>query len=152
MTQYLALSISSFGSASDFAEIYRSIREQFVIESLKEIHKSAKDQEQSFSMKTIRYDRGTTILIEYYRRLAWIMKNERRLIERFFSPVYSALIYGSIFTKSIDMFLELAESACGRTRKSLQKKEFGDIAIILDIWNGIHKFTDPETMKVNFVI
>jgi hypothetical protein len=74
LTHYLALSISSFGSASDFAEIYRAARQTFVLDSLKEIHKSAREQEQTFSMKSARYDRGTTILVEYYRRLAWLMK------------------------------------------------------------------------------
>lgn len=73
------------------------------------------------------------------------------MIEKFFSPVYSAMIYGSIFTNVNEMFLDLTESAFGRTRKSLQKKEFGDIAIILDLWSGIHKFSDPETMKVSSV-
>jgi len=71
----LALSITSIpGAASDFADIYRNGRESFVLASLEEIRKSATQQEQSFNAKTIRYDRGTTILIEYYRRLGWIMR------------------------------------------------------------------------------
>ena len=74
LTHYLALSISSLGSASNFADIYRAARESFVLASLEEIRKSATQQEQSFNAKTIRYDRGTTILIEYYRRLGWIMR------------------------------------------------------------------------------
>jgi hypothetical protein len=73
------------------------------------------------------------------------------LIEKFFSPVYSSLIYGAIFSQPIEMFFAVAESASKRTGKSLQKKEFGDIAIILDIWNGIHKYSDSETMKVSLV-
>lgn len=74
LTQYLALSITSSGAASDFAEIYRAARENYVLASLKEINKAAKDQEQSLNLKSIRYEKGTTILIEYYRRMAWIMK------------------------------------------------------------------------------
>lgn len=73
------------------------------------------------------------------------------MIQRFFSPVYSALIYGSIFARCIETFLDPAESASNRTRKSLQKKEFGDIAILLDIWNAIHKYSDEETMDVTRV-
>ena len=46
------------------------------------------------------------------------------------------------------MFLEPAESALNRTKKSLQKKEYGEISILLDIWETIHKYSILNTLEV----
>ena len=66
--------------------------------------------------------------------------------------MYGSLIFGSVFAKATEKFLEPAESAYNRTKKSLQKKEFGDVAIVLDIWNAIHEFSDTEALEVFFVL
>ena len=73
LSKYLASSMTSAGSVSNFPEIYKEAREKFVVNSLKEIYKAAKDQEQAFNLRSTRYEKGSTLIIPYYKRLSGLM-------------------------------------------------------------------------------
>ena len=82
VSRYLASSLSSAGAVSNFPEIYKEAREKFVVNALKEIYKAAKEQEQAFSLRSTRYEKGTTLIIEYYKRLSGLMNVHYLIVNR----------------------------------------------------------------------
>lgn len=74
LTRWLVGSIDNIGSASNFAEIYQEFRHVFFANSLEALYKAAKEQEQLFSNRSARYEKGSTILLKYYQHLAWILQ------------------------------------------------------------------------------
>jgi hypothetical protein len=52
-------------------------------------------------------------------------------------------------TKEIDQFLEVAETAHSRTKKSVAKKEYGDVLMLMDIWDELSNKTDRAVLDVS---
>ena len=159
LTSFLVLSVSEIGSVSNFAEIYKETREVYLTKSLAEIYRVTKEQEVLFSGKSTRYEKGSTSLLVYYQRLSWMIKvplkpikltikNEKTLIEKMFSHPYASFIFSAVVSKNVDLFLEVAESAHTRTKKSVAKREYGDTLMLMDIWDGLSTQTDYSIIEV----
>ncbi len=67
-------SVNEMGSVSNFAEIYKKERENFLRQALTDTRKLCKEQEQQFSSKSMRYEKGSTLLLMYYEKLTWLLQ------------------------------------------------------------------------------
>ena len=74
-------------------------------------------------------------------------------IEKLFSSPYASYIFTAVMTKEIDQFLEVAEAAHSWTKKSVAKKEYGDVLMLMDIWDELSNKTDRAVLDVSpFII
>jgi hypothetical protein len=64
------------------------------------------------------------------------------------------MIFSSVIAVEIDNFLEVAGAAHGRIKKGIQKKEYGDVLMLVDLWNGMSKNSNIFTfqVRIRFII
>ncbi|KAI8915550.1 Cullin repeat-like-containing domain protein [Gorgonomyces haynaldii] len=134
---FLTESLVQIGPLTNFIKIYQETRSTFLMKTLSASVTAAKDQEIKMGYSRQAYQRGTTMLIPYCKKMLLYLELEHELSSMIIPKHHAVTCFVTTIATTIDTFIETADAVVNRVRRNAMKRDINEINMLIDIWEGL---------------
>ncbi|KAI9197159.1 Cullin repeat-like-containing domain protein [Polychytrium aggregatum] len=128
-SELAAISQAELGLVTQYVKIFSDIRSSYLQKSMQPLATASNTPDKKLTV----YQKGSGAYITYFRCLLKVMKAERDAVTRLFPKAQAPKIFQTVITPMVDTFIDSGESMMARLKRCIQKSEFQDIFLLLDL-------------------
>ncbi|KAJ3045684.1 Exocyst complex component 7 [Rhizophlyctis rosea] len=134
----LAASIEYLGPLTTYIQTYEEIRSAYLLKSLQGLAQAAREQDQKgAAVKKTAYVRGSSAFVPYSKCLLRLLKAERDLNNKLIPKREAGASFTNTIGPAVDVYVEIGEAMLTRVKRNLQRKETGDVYMLIDVVEGM---------------
>ncbi|KAJ1555871.1 hypothetical protein HK096_001575, partial [Nowakowskiella sp. JEL0078] len=126
----LAATELEIGGSLHFVDTYTEVRSVYLKKSLLDVSTPMISIDQK---KVTTYAKGTSLFIKYSNKIMHMFKMERELVAKIIPKTVAQSAFQRVIAPSLEPFLEEGDRMVEKARKCLQKKEYIDVYILIDV-------------------
>ncbi|KAJ3056038.1 Exocyst complex component 7 [Rhizophlyctis rosea] len=134
----LATSTDYIGPLTTYIQTYEEIRSAYLVKSLQSLAQNAREQDQKgTAAKKAAYVKGSSAFVPYSKCLLRLLKAERDLNHKLIPKREAGPSFSKTIEPAVDVFVEIGEAMLTRVKRKLQRKETGDVFMLIDVVEGM---------------
>ncbi|KAJ3299363.1 Exocyst complex component 7 [Borealophlyctis nickersoniae] len=133
----LSSSVADLGPITTYIQTYEQVRSAYLVKSLHPLTVAAREQDQKGVGSKAVYVKGSSAFVPYSRCLLRLLKAERDVNHKLIPKSSASTSFSNTIAPAVDTFIEIGEAMLTRVKRGLQKKEFGDVYLLIDVVEGM---------------